>query len=472
MAFDKTRLWEVLKTIPSPKQKEVLAFVKSINIGKQNDLELLLRVLLVNMSKGKIPTRLKIWAKVWHNELYDDVKLRRKCSYLLHQVENWLLLQTIDLQNWERERQLCSHFTKISATKLANYYHNSIKSAKEKSPYRDLNYYYGNLLDNETSLDLQTLLDAQIFDIKATSQDLDIAFVLSKLKNGIRAYWANSAGGEPIDALFMPEIIATIPKNEVLKTNPSVTVYYHLYLLFVENQLDSLQKTENIVAAIDFLSQPELNDIYLMVENFISLGIQKKVLTHQHLADWYDKGNELGLLSTNGVILSLRLQNIISSFLFTGQFEKAKHFLTENKDNIVEQDREDIYNLNLSHICFYQKKYKKAIQLGLRITPQKPIPYLLARRILLKTYYMENEQEVLNNALDSFQHYLYVTQRVISKNSKEGNLNFAKVLRKLNNARTMNRPSRLLVIQKIKQFLLTNAIINERVWLEDVLANI
>ena len=186
MSLDKTRLWQVLATIPKNKQRQVQAFVAGTSTDKETDLLALLRVLFISMEMDTINTRPQIWGQVWQHALYDEVKLRRSCSDLLHRVENWVLLQRVNAQSWERERLLCNYFTTISEAKLATFYYNAILEQKKKFPHRDLTYYYGNLLDDETGLNLQDMLDAQIFDHQKTEQNIDAAFVLAKLKNSLR----------------------------------------------------------------------------------------------------------------------------------------------------------------------------------------------------------------------------------------------------------------------------------------------
>ena len=133
-------------------------------------------------------------------------------------------------------------------------------------------------------------------------------------------------------------------------------------------------------------------------------------------------------------------------------------------------ERKTTYNLNLGHLYFYLKRYHEISALVLPITPDFPVLYLTAQRILLKTYYISIAQSYdrLENALDTYQHYLYATKRIIAPHNREGNLNFVKALRFIAQATTFkNRPSRKLVIAKAQKIMATNGFISDKGWLND-----
>ncbi|MEY4926706.1 MAG: hypothetical protein RI894_1142 [Bacteroidota bacterium] len=473
MAFNKTRLWAVLSAIPQKDQKQVQRFVKGDSKAENSEIGVLLYTLFRYINAQKCPSRPKLWAKIAHEEPYNAVKLRRTCSDLLHRVENWLILQQLDSQVWEREKLLCSYFTKESSAKLGLFYQNATILAKKKYIYRNVTYYYEVLLEDEMNLALQLMVDTPIFDLQTVDNNLTVAFVLGKLKNSVFAYWGTLAGGKALEDILLKSIIPHIPDNEVLKANPSIQLYYHLYLLFVENKVEYFDVVKTELKAITFLHRDELSDIYSMLENYINMGIQRKIFTYSNLTAWYvQSDNQAVFTDDKGVIASTRLQGCINAHLFTAQYDKALYFLKKYKNNIVEDEREDLYNLNLGHIYFYQKKYKQALRLIATISPKRPISYLLAQRILLKTYFLEKEHDVIETALDNFQHYLYTTKRTIPEHNRLGNLYFVKTLRRIEKAQSLNRPARQPLIKKIREVVEGPNFVSERVWLAEQLSAI
>ena len=290
------------------------------------------------------------------------------------------------------------------------------------------------------------------------------------MKNAILGYWGQLAGGSAIDNFLLPTIISEIEGIDYLIENPSIRLYYELYVFFIDRKLENLASVKKIIADIDFLPKPELNNIYLMIENFLNLGVPRKEFKYTDLVSWYEQGDEKNALcSEKGIILSTRLQAIINACLFSAQYDKALYFIKKYKSNIVEEEREELYDLNLAHIYFYQKKYKQSLRLIGTIGTKRPISYLLAQRILLKTYFLEKEEEVLDAALDNFQHYLYTTKRTIPEHNRLGNLHFVKTLRQITKAKTLNRPARQPLLKKIRKLLDSPTFVSERIWLTEQL---
>lgn len=471
MAINKTRLWQLLETVPQKKQTQLVNFIRSDTVGTAGDLFRLLQVLLWCINKKKCPSRPRLWTKIARNEEpYNEIKLRRNCSNLLHRVENWLILQHIESQEWERERVLCQYFINQSDAKIATFYHNATILAKNNYFYKNMTFYYKALNDDETTLDLQTLIDTPIFDLRSVDKNLTTAFVLGRLKNAILDYWGQVVGGKPIDNFFLPAIVSEIESIDYLIENPSVRLYYELYLFFIARKLENLTSVKKIIATIDFLPKSELSDIYLMIENFLNLGIPRKEFSYTDLVSWYEQGDEKNALcSEKGVILSTRLQAILNACLFSRNYDKALYFIKKYKNNIVEEEREELYNLNLAHIYFYQKKYKQSLRLVGTIGTKRPTSYLLAQRILLKTYFIEQEEDVLDAALDNFQHYLYTTKRAIPEHNRLGNLYFVKTLRRVTKLKTLSRPARQPLLKKIREVLEGPEFVSERIWLTEQL---
>jgi hypothetical protein len=471
--IEKTRLYAVLVAIPSADHSALIVFIKQ-NSRKADVHLIFLGFLLDAIAQKQVLTRTEVWIKLYAAEPYNDVKLRLLCSDLLHSVEAFVLQESTDTQMWERDRRLCAYFIKHSAAKLANFYHTAMLVEKKKFKHRDLTFFYHSLLENETNLQLQDLLDTPTFDLIQIDLDLDKTFVLAKLKNSTRNFWATVVGQKSTNDLFLTEIIRIIPETPHLYNERIINLYYHLYLLFIENKLDVFDKIKTELANLNYINKHEASDIYLMIENFLALNIQNQKFTYYDLLAWYEQSDAQDMLYTSsGTILSARLQSILNTYMLTKQYEKGLAFLNKKRERIAHAERETTYNLNLGHIYFYLGRYTDVPNLVLPITPDFPVQYIMAQRILLKTYYVQHQESVLENALTTFQHYLYTSKRIIAPHNKEGNLNFIKTLRYIAQARDLrNRPSRNTILAKAEKRIAQSGFISDKIWLNDQIADL
>lgn len=186
------------------------------------------------------------------------------------------------------------------------------------------------------------------------------------------------------------------------------------------------------------ISQTELRTILILLIGFVIIKINEgNENYYQELLDLYNLMIEENiLLESNHKISPAIIKNYITISTRLGKIDEADVFLEKYKEDIDENDFEDIYNLNKANILFEQKKYEDALHLLITIKYKDIFYKVNAKRLYLKIYYelsVANQKkyfDVLESAMNAFKKYIYTTKELI-EDFQERNKNFYKYLNKI-----------------------------------------
>ncbi|MEY4926074.1 MAG: hypothetical protein RI894_510, partial [Bacteroidota bacterium] len=345
----KTKIWAILQAIPPKEHKALIAFVTNRVALKQANICDLLHLLLRYIAAEKDISRAETYTQIWQNTTYNDVVLRLACSDLVEKVEDFLVLQAVDMEKGERERKLSFYFLKNAEGELANQYHNKLSQEKQENTVQGTDYFYADLIDCERYFEIQELLDLRNFDVEGIDKNLDKAFTVLKLKNTARKYAAYFVNNSPFDTASIDFILKYMEENPFLHQDKLIILYRDLFFLFVKGENSLLENIKKQLTDIN-LRLDEISFIHILIENHIAVTWQKGAFSRQDLFDWQLFGYEKGwIYMVGGFINTVRLQNILTNYITFQKYTEALAFLNAHKTRISIGEREETYNLNIGH---------------------------------------------------------------------------------------------------------------------------
>jgi hypothetical protein len=179
------------------------------------------------------------------------------------------------------------------------------------------------------------------------------------------------------------------------------------------------------------------------------------------LFDLYDAQIQQGWISSpDGMILPALFNNIITVAIKLGRFEWASSFIQKHGKKLKPELKTDLLGYNKARLAFCQEDYSTALRLTATISPKDVFLSLGLRRLQLKIYFEQGDEESLHAAISRFRVYLHRLEQVASRH-KESHLAFLNYLSQL---LRLERSQDDKVIA-LKGQITETAILPERDWL-------
>jgi hypothetical protein len=434
------KLYIVLTHFDKIAQNRLRKYVRSPYFNVNETLMVYFDILTNHINKNGKGTPLEkedIWAQLFPKEAYNDVRFRKLCSDLLKLVEGFLSQEVYDDNNLQKASNLLEALTNKKIEKL---FSSSVRSAQlaSEQPFQKSAgfYYYQYLLEkNYYELGDVDLKREEKSNVENIINSLDEFYLAEKLKWYNNVLSRKNLISHEYHLLFIDEIIKHIEKHEY-KHNPVICIFYNLLLTKIdaknENHLDTF--IELLHEHGQLFSMKELYELYSGALNYcIQKGNQGKPDFLKKFHDLYsfmlDKGIAYGA-SNNSELSPWHFKNAVLVALRIGQYDWTEKFITNNRDKLPVEFRENAYSYNLALLYFYQKKYDKATQL-LQSVEYDDLAYSLdSKCMLLAMYYEQDEDEALMSLMDSFKTYLN-RHKDIAENKRINYFNLMKYTRKM-----------------------------------------
>ncbi|MCP3929166.1 MAG: hypothetical protein GY705_08710, partial [Bacteroidetes bacterium] len=268
----KSRLIRILRTFSKKEIRDLRKWVLSPIHNQRDDVRNLLEFLIENdhLFVDDCLEKEVVFFKIFHNETYDDGRMRQVMHFLIKTVEDFLTYQELHEDGVRAKIALARVYRK---RKLDKSFHRSVKitkTLKETQKCRDEHFLYNEyLLQKEEYTYLEGQKRIIPMNLQEMSDTLDISYLASKLRQSClmlahqRVYKTEYAIG------LIHEVLEYVEKNNFLKI-PAIAVYYYVYLALTnpieEHHFKNLKET--IFEYGHLFSHSEARDIYLMAINY------------------------------------------------------------------------------------------------------------------------------------------------------------------------------------------------------------
>lgn len=414
MSLLETKVFSVLQKFDKYEQNRCRKYIYSPYFNANEQLRQLYDILVKEIAKPskKGLSKQMVWKEIYPSKKYDDVRIRKHTSELMKLVEGYLTQQFYDEDSYNAAVNLM----KVAERKgLDELYKGSIRNAnrileKHKSlsasyflnKYRMEDYSFGLLFDNESRIDQKPL------NYTRALKNLDQFYLAEKLRIYCSILSREYITSHDYEVEFMNEIIEYV-SNNIEDVLPNVKVYYFMYLTYKDrSDLESYFKFRDLTNKFSTeFPQKEAYGIYNSLINYCGHQIRAgKKDFFKELFSIYKEMNDNGTIVINNSIHPAMFRNVVAIASNIEEYEWAENFISDNKEKLAEDQRENLVTFNLARLYFAQKKYDQVTNLLREVEYSDISLALQAKTILLMTYFDTDELDPLESFLESFRVYL------------------------------------------------------------------
>lgn len=435
-----TKLLQILKKIPEKQIKRLVNYLNSPYFTINEDAKNLVHYYIEQIQKGK-ESDLEdeiCFTFLYGEKPYNKTRLQKLRSLGWEAVENFLIFEDADTKNIKNRLSLLSFYTENDLSRLYEMELKSIRQLLVPNEYLACDFYYLKFLIEEKHIRFLTRdsLRDNVLDIGAWSNSIEEYYILRKLE-----YFCVTSNNQhifntqfPKDAVL--ELLHYLEKHAQLLRHPLIQIYYNLLhiLLFPEQELFFLEAIRTLELHHTQFYIEDNKNLYTYATNYcvqqINLG---KSNYNAHLLALYESQIKLKLLYDHtGRLLPATFRNIVVLALRLDKTEWAKDFIAEQQPFLPEEKREEVVNYCLAKYYFELKNYRPIYKLLSSLACEDVFFDIAARKLLMQTYYENQEWEILNDRINSFRVFLS-RNKTISEKHKKSNQNFTTILSKLIN---------------------------------------
>jgi hypothetical protein len=467
------KLLTILKHFNKPDLNQFHKYIVSPYFNKSKQLIQFYEIILkgINSPKPSLLEKEQVWKKLFKDQKYNDVRFRKLNSDLLKMIEGFLSQQIYDNNNLQKSANLIES---VGLKGIEKSYSSAIRIAKnetEKYPFEDADFYlkqyqiqknYYEIIQHEFKHSVRN-------NLEEIGSNLDNFYIGEKLRYFCASLSQKQRGAHEYDLSFEKEIVNLV-KSKSNDLTPSESIYYQIYLTYVEeDNLKHYYKLKQLLKnhGLKFKSI-EGKTLY---DSTINYCVKKNNQGHtnflEELFDIYMDYLKKGLIYIDGELDPFHFKNIVTAALRLRKYDWTQKFIEESKNKLPPTSKENAYTFNLARLYWYKKEHDKVISLLQEIEYEDIVYNLTSKAMLIATYYETDEIEPLYSLLESFRAYLN-RRKDIPERWKKNYMNLIRFTKKL----TRIIPGDNKALEKIKVEIENTEDITSLEWLKERIAEL
>lgn len=444
--------------------RELKKWVHSPFFNQREDVIHLYEYLLNALQNPGISLHKKdIFKSIFSGEEYDDSKMRYVMSFLLKNIQNYLVYQKGKSDKLAEQVKLCSALRELGAEKLFEKEWDLGMKTTKKSNYQNPNYFKNkyNLLYEKYEFITQKTRSGTM-PLSEISKNLENFFLIKILQQGFLNL-SHLQMSQTAEDTRLTELVATYCNSRIDTLIPSVQASYYSYKCLKEPEIEeNFHNLKNILNIVEnLLPASELRDLYLIAINYsinkINTGKRSYI---REAFDLYQLGLQKQVFLNNGYISHFLYKNIIVIGLSLQEKEWVRNFIEEYKEFLYPKNRENFYQYCLANFHFRIRDYNAAMSILRQVSFQDTLHELDARRMLLCIYFERNEFDALYSLLDSFTVFIRRRKKELGSHV-ENYINLIRFVRKISYSNIKDKEVNNSIRQEINE---TTRLV-QRTWL-------
>jgi hypothetical protein len=433
--MNKSRLLESIKCFSQQECKRFAEFLRSEYFVKHQDTRAL-GLYILNLSPHFPSEQLErelVFAIINPDQNFDEKHFAYLMNLLLDQVERFLSQQVFEQEDELKQAFLLEELSRRGLFQLLQSRNDKfIKSSKgRKLKVESSLYDYWKeraVLEGKATQTSVRDLEA----LENASKNLDEFFILSKLEISLEMLNFNNMGHQVFQPWLLEIVLEEMEKSK--DHSPLTGLYYNMYQLYKQPNNDVFRRfLELLFKEEEKIEHHHLKSLYSLAINYC-IGLSR-ILTGdylQHALELYNRGIDQDYLLDDGYLHHRNFNNIVRLALINGHISWVKKFIDSFQQKIRKQWRDEVVNIALAEVYFYEKNYDATITHLNKLTFIEVGYYINSRIILLKTFYETGSIDSMLYFLAAFVMFLR-RNKELSKVVKESNLNFANLLNTIAN---------------------------------------
>lgn len=259
------------------------------------------------------------------------------------------------------------------------------------------------------------------------------------------------------------KMISLIDKDLICE-NPVIEIFYLIIKLFDDGaeEINYYRIKELLQETRSQMNISDIREIYINLTNFcnrkISSGIKK---FKKEKFELYKEENEIKMYLVNGYMPPVYYKNLVILALSLNEYNWAKDFISEYKNELPEDSRFNIYNYCMALYEFDMREFDKALELLSRIKFDELYLKYDSKILQLMIYFETGEEESLISSLEAYRHFLS-NNKLLPANKKELYTNFYRYFSRIFSAKIKKDRTEL---GRIKKGITPDIIIFNKDWL-------
>ncbi|HNG90061.1 MAG TPA: hypothetical protein PK858_07645, partial [Saprospiraceae bacterium] len=261
---------------------------------------------------------------------------------------------------------------------------------------------------------------------------------------------------------LLDQALAYVSEKKMLD-EPALAVYYYTYMALTNPTEESyFDRLEHFIHhEMGRFNPPEVRTLYLAALNYCVPKINQGRLDFARRAfEIYRKGLENKFLLEDGTVSRFTFGNAVAAALKIREFGWAEKFIHDFQEYLEEKQRNSTVNFNLSRVYFERGDYDKAQELLTQFEYDYFYLNIIAKTMLLKIYYEQDEFDALESLLESMRIYLQ-RKEALDPNRKAAYKNMISLMKKLVNLNPYAKAPK----EKLRELILSTQPLMERDWL-------
>ncbi|MCB9315220.1 MAG: hypothetical protein H6569_03695 [Lewinellaceae bacterium] len=457
-----SNVFQLIQSFTALEQKHARRFLESPYFNLRADLVQLFDCLCAT----QMPDKNEIWVALFPTAPFDDTQFRLLLSYLNQLLENFLLVEGLDsksqagrleLARIYRQRGLVRHYERQINQIGRELTSQPLRNAQHHNMQRDfhLEQYNTQLTLNPTNSE----------SIRVLAWHTDMAYLLHRLrliclelaqKNVYRASEDHSVNlsvirlAERAEWADSPGIALYLAASRLL-SYPEDVQHYSVFMQLLPEQER-------------YFSPEEMREFYMFAINHC---IRQTNRGQQHLEQemlrLYRRALEAGYLFENGILSRFTYHNIVAAGLRCGELDWVGKFIPDYNVYLEPMYRNSALSFNQARLDYARNQYDSVLLLLQKANYNDPLLNLAAKTLLLKTYFVLQEFDLLQSHLDAMRNYIH-RKKVIGYHRKNF-LNIIRFTERISNLAGLDRQAR----EQIRQQIRDEPVLTEKEWLLECL---
>lgn len=437
--MQKSMLVEIVRSLNKKEIRELNKWLQSPAHNQRQDVIDLFHYLCKNLTNSdEYRTKERAWNAVFPGKPFDDAVMRQVMFFLLKSLEAYLVFTDVHEDEVQTQIALARIYRH---RKLEKSYRQAHRLGMEllhgqplRNPYYLMHRYF---LEREEYEHRINITQNDLVNLQELSDALERWFIVEKLlvSNGMIAHHMVYQKAN-YDPGLIHQVLEYLEQHQNLLEEPGIAVYYyaHRTMTNLEEQrfFDGFEKMV-LDGQEAFLTKEEMLYLYRIALNYCTAKVNQGNTDYARRAlAFYRQGMEKGILLVNNIITRYNFGNAVAFALRVRDFEWAEQFIERFQHYLDERERNSIVNFNWSRLFFEKGDYNKAQRLLLEFEYDDMLFNIIAKTMLLKIYYEQDEYDAFESLLDSLRIYLQ-RKEALDPIRKQGYKNMVSLMKKMLN---------------------------------------
>jgi len=452
-----SNLYQLIQSFTVAEQKSALRFLQSPYFNQREDIGRLFELL----SQHTITEKQQLWSEIYPDEPFDDTRFRLLMSYLNRLLERFLLVEQLgekglssklQLAAVYRNRGLMGHFERNMRAFEREISEQPQRNAQYHSLQRDyfLERHENTIKLNPTDLESLKIL-AHHSDVAYLTQRLRLICLELAQKNVYRSGEDNPLHRVVIELAEQREWV-NLPAIETYRAAckmlqmPEESIYYQIF-------------KEKFTVEEQVFSATEMREFYTFSINHCIRQTNRGERSLEHeVLELYQKALAAGYLFENGTLSRFTYHNIVAAALRCGELDWAEQFIPTYNPFLEDSYRDSSLSFNQARLDYARNRYDSVLLLLQKANYRDPLLNLAAKTLLLKTYFVLEEHDLLQSHLDAMRNYIH-RKKVIGYHRN----NYLNIIRFTERILQLE-PNNKKALQELRAEIEKEAVLTEKEW--------